>query len=208
MYSLRMGVDVGQEEIVQKDLDTLLAYGKQEKIAEPLQILLRTAHQKLASALKDRRKREAREAERKAAREKKFGKERQNENDKTDNDGPTFTEGKRASRELRAKAPKCSMREYASKAELEAAFRAGTVPLEAPFIVRNAVDNFETMQAEWTSDELRAAKFKDVGIKYYEPKIARVMMQQGGQAKLAGKDEEGGQAMEVFDPQMVDFTGS
>lgn len=46
---------------------------------------------------------------------------------------------------------------------------------------------------------------------YYEPKIARVMMQQGGkggqgEAKIMGKDEEGGQAMEVFDPQMVDFT--
>lgn len=208
MYSLRLGVDEGEEDTVLSDIDKLLAHGKKDKIAEPLQLLLRTAHQKITSALKDRRKQEARAAQRKAAQAKKFGVEASSSTggNQDEEEAPKFTSGNRQSRELRAKAPKCNMMEYTSKEALEKAFKAGSVPLEAPFIVRNAVDHFNKMQTEWTSDSLRSAKFKKVGIKYYEPKIARVMMQQGGQAKLAGKDEEGGESMEVFEPQIVDFT--
>jgi hypothetical protein len=207
MYSLRLGIDEGKEESTMSDLDKLLAFAKTEKIATPLQILMRTAHQKLTRALKDRIKRDKRAAERKAAQEKKFGKERNvgNNNDKKDVD-VKFTTGQRQSRELKAKAPKCNMKEYLSKSDLEKAFKDGTVNLDDPFIVRNSIDNFKEMQKEWTSDELKGQKYKSIGINYYEPKMARVMMQQGGQAKLAGKDEEGGQAMEVFDPQIVSFT--
>ena len=211
MYSLRMGVQHGEETTqVMEDINKLLAYSKSEKIATPLQILLRTAHQKLTQAVKSNKKKVAADKARKLAQEKKFGKERSNESE--ENDGPKFTEGKRQSKELKAKAPVCNMLEYKSKADLQAAFEAGTVPLEAPFIVRNAVDTFSELQETLSSDNLRSKKFKSIGIKYYEPKIARVMMQQGGkggqgsEAKIMGKDEEGGQAMEVFDPQMVDFT--
>lgn len=205
MYSLRMGVEVDQENSVMADIDKLLAYAKKEKIATPLQILLRTSHQKLTQAVKARRKLEDKRAERKAAQEKKFGKERAAGATTTET-GPTFTSGNRQSRELKAKAPKCNMKVYASKAELDTAFAKNTVQLDQPFIVKNAVDGLPELQKDWTSEKLRSKQFKDIGINYYEPKIARVMMQQGGQAKIAGKDEEGGQAMEVFDPQKVSFT--
>ena len=106
MYSLRMGVEVDQENSVMADIDKLLAYAKKEKIATPLQILLRTSHQKLTQAVKARRKLEDKRAERKAAQEKKFGKERAAGATTTET-GPTFTSGNRQSRELKAKAPKC-----------------------------------------------------------------------------------------------------
>ena len=70
--------------------------------------------------------------------------------------------------------------------ELATAFQNAAVDLEAPFIVRGATDDFERLQKEWTSDKLRGKKFKDVRVRYLEPKMARVAMQQGGQAKLAG----------------------
>ncbi len=207
--SLRLAVARGAEQATLDDVDRLIAAAKADPDfqSDQLLITLRSASQKLQSALRDAAKREAREAARKAKMKAKWGDER------TDDAaaaaaaaGPVFTDGKRRTRELKASmsSPKCNMAEYKTADELATAFQNAAVDLEAPFIVRGATDDFERLQKEWTSDKLRGKKFKDVRVRYLEPKMARVAMQQGGQAKLAGENENG-QAMEVFDPKMLNF---
>ena len=100
---------------------------------------------------------------------------------------------------------RCTMQEY-TKTTLAKAFADGTVDLESPFMVRDATDDLAGLQEEWTSDNLRQKKYKNVKIQYLNAKMAKIAMSRNGQAQLADKDDENAQAMEVLQPEIVDFT--
>ena len=204
-YSLNMKIEEGKEVGARADIEAILEMAKASSTfsTEPLLVMLRSASLKLQSTLRDREKKAARDAERKRKQQEKWGVEAS----APVASGPVFTKDQRKSRELKGSMSsngRCTMPEY-TKTSLAEAFAAGTVNLEAPFIVRDATDNLAGLQEEWTSDNLRQKKYGDVKIQYLNAKMAKIAMSQNGQAQLADKDDQNAQAMEVLQPENVDF---
>ncbi len=189
IYSLSLKVDGGGEEEVLADVEKLLAYAKEQRLAQGLQMMLRTSQQKLLAAVEEQRK-AAKKAEARAAKKAKAQAAGKTE-------AATFTSGDRRVRELKEsmRAQSCNFVEYKSVQQLALAVERGDVDRSAPFVVRNATASLDRLQRAWTSDTLRAQS--DVLIKYYEPKLAKVVMQ--------NQAAEDGQSMEVYQPEMVDF---
>lgn len=203
-YSLNMKIEEGKEKAAKADIDAMVDFAKglETFSTEPLLVMLRSASLKLQAALRDREKRKEREAARKAKQKAKWGAEAVEKSA-----GPQFTKDQRRSRELKGSMSsmgRCTMKEYTSES-LRSAFAAGEVNLEAPFMVRNATDGLTNLQKEWTSDNLRQNKYKAVQIQYLNAKMAKIAMSQNGQATLADKDDNKAQAMEVLQPEIVDF---
>eukprot|EP00946_MAST-07B_sp_MAST-7B-sp1_P004736 g4736.t1 len=207
-YSLNMKIEEGKEAAARADIDKILEMAKSSDsfTTEPLLVMLRSASLKLQSTLRDREKKAARDAERKRKQQEKWGSEAKAKDAAPA--GPVFTKDQRKSRELKGSMSsngRCTMQEY-TKTTLAKAFADGTVDLESPFMVRDATDDLAGLQEEWTSDNLRQKKYKNVKIQYLNAKMAKIAMSRNGQAQLADKDDENAQAMEVLQPEIVDFT--
>jgi hypothetical protein len=209
-YSLNMKIEEGAEAAARADIEAILAMAKasDDFSTEPLLVMLRSASLKLQSTLRDREKKAARDAERKRKQQEKWGAEAGTASaEAAAAAGPVFTKDQRKSRELKgsmSSSGRCTMPTY-TKASLAEAFASGTVNLELPFMVRDATDNLAGLQEEWTSDNLRQKKYGNVQIQYLNAKMAKIAMSQNGQAQLADKDDENAQAMEVLQPEIVDF---
>ena len=209
-YSLNMKIEEGAEAAARADIEAILAMAKasDDFSTEPLLVMLRSASLKLQSTLRDREKKAARDAERKRKQQEKWGAEAGTASaEAAAAAGPVFTKDQRKSRELKgsmSSSGRCTMPTF-TKASLAEAFASGTVNLELPFMVRDATDNLAGLQEEWTSDNLRQKKYGNVQIQYLNAKMAKIAMSQNGQAQLADKDDENAQAMEVLQPEIVDF---